>query len=65
MDPVESKSSAIWGRAGMKVPATKTNQYIRIHKIMLEICWIYIRGIKPVRDTIARIPLFLAGAKRL
>ena len=26
---------------------------------------IHVRGIKPVRDTIAKIPLFLAGVNRL
>ena len=66
MGPVESRSLAIWGMEGMKVPETKTNirSVSQYSQTQLEIYWVYVRGIRPVRDTITKIPLFFAGEKR-
>ena len=64
MGPVESRSLAIWGIEGIKVPATKTS-YRSVFAGSQTQREIYVRGIKPVRDTITKIPLFLAGVKRL
>ena len=63
--PVELRSLAIWGIEGMKVPETKTNHELSIRILNLRcVRERDVRGIRPTRDTIAKIPLFLAGPKR-